>query len=68
MLDASELKALVLGKSLDEARSLLATYGDVELSTWPEWVGSVPTIADRVDVRIDSGVPLETPAATEPSS
>ena len=68
VLDPDELRSLVLGKTLDEARSILAPYGEVELSAWPDWVGSVPTIADRVSIRIDASVPVEGPASTEPSS
>jgi hypothetical protein len=68
VLDAGELKAQVIGKPLDEARSTLEPYGDVELTAWPDWVGSVPTIADRVDLRIGAGVPVEEPAGSEPTS
>ena len=64
VLDADELKAMVLGKPLDAARSILSPYGDVELTAWPDWVGSVPSLADRVDVRIDESVPVETPATS----
>lgn len=67
VLDAGELRALVLGKQLDEARRILAPYGDVQLSAWPDWVASVPTIADRVSLRVDATVPVETPAASEPA-
>jgi hypothetical protein len=63
ILDADELRALVIGKPLDEARAALAPFGDVELTAWPDWVGSVPTIADRVDLRIGEGAPVEAPAS-----
>ncbi|MDO8484952.1 MAG: baseplate J/gp47 family protein, partial [Candidatus Limnocylindrales bacterium] len=68
ILDPDDLRKLVLGKPLDDAREILASYGDVELTAWPEWVGSVPTLADRVDVRIEAGVPVETPAPTGSTS
>ena len=67
VLDAGELRTLVLGKQLDEARRILAPYGDVEVSAWPDWVGSVPTIADRVTVRVDTTVPVEAPASSAPA-
>jgi hypothetical protein len=67
-LDAGELRALVLGKSLESARSILAPYGEVVLTAWPDWVGSIPTIADRVTVRVEQGAPVETPAASGSSS
>jgi hypothetical protein len=68
VLDPAELEALVLGKPLDDARQILAAFGEVELTAWPDWVGSVPTIANRVDVRVEEGVQVETPAASESPS
>jgi hypothetical protein len=69
ILDAAELRELVMGKPLDTARALLAPFGEVELTAWPDWVSSVPTLADRVDVQIDRSVDIETPApARSPSS
>ena len=68
ILDPAELRKLVLGKSLHDAREILAPYGDVELTAWPDWVSSVPTLADRVDVRVEHGVPVETPAPSGSAS
>jgi Baseplate J-like protein len=68
VLDANELRDLVLGKPLDTARELLAPYGQVELTAWPDWVSSIPTFPDRVDVRIDEGVAVETPAPSGSTS
>jgi hypothetical protein len=68
VLDADELRTMVLGKPLDDARQLLSAYGDVELTAWPDWVGTVPTIADRVELRIEDAVPVETPAPSGPAS
>jgi len=67
ILDADELRELIMGKPLQVARELLGSYGEVELTAWPDWVGSIPTIADRVEVRIEQGVPVETLAPSEPS-
>jgi baseplate J-like protein len=68
ILDANELRALILGKPLASARELLAAYGRVELTAWPDWVGSIPTIADRVVVRIDQDIPVESPAPSGSAS
>jgi hypothetical protein len=57
--DAAELEALILGKPLEEARSLLAQYGEVELTLWPDWVTSVPTIDGRVELEVRSPLPVE---------
>ena len=67
-LDPAALKALVLGKSLDDARAALAAYGDARVTTWPDWVGSIPTIDSRVSLTIQSSVPLETPGPSDAPS
>ncbi len=60
-LDPAELKKLAMGKSLADARAALAAYGDVTVTAWPDWVGSIPTIDSRVSVSIEGSVPVETP-------
>jgi len=62
VLDPEALRTMILGKPLETARELLAPFGTVEVTAWPEWVGSIPTIADRVEVRIEQDVPVETVA------
>ena len=57
--DAAELKRLILGKPFDEARSILAPFGEVELKLWPDWVTSVPTLDARVDVAVQPPLPVE---------
>ena len=61
MLDPAELRRLAMGKSLADARAALAAYGDVTVTAWPDWVGTVPTIDSRVSVSIQGSVPVETP-------
>jgi hypothetical protein len=68
ILDAAALRKLVLGKPLDQARTILAPYGQVELTAWPDWVGSVPTFEGRVDVQIEQRVPVETPTPSGSAS
>jgi hypothetical protein len=64
ILDPEELKAMVLGKPIEEARAILAQYGQVDLSVSPDWTGSVPSFDSRVTVTIDRAVPIETPGAS----
>jgi hypothetical protein len=68
ILDPDALRTLVLGKSLDDARSILGPYGQVNVTAWPDWVGSIPTIENRVVVSIQGSVPVETPAPSASSS
>ena len=67
ILDASDLKQQVMGRSLDEARSILEAYGAVELTPWPDWVSTVPTFDGRVDLTIQDAVSIESPTP-EPTS
>ena len=67
-LDPAQLKRLAMGKSLADARAALAAFGDVTVTAWPDWVGSVPTIDSRVSVSIQGSVPVETPGPSVPPS
>lgn len=50
VLDTEAIKREIMGKPLQQAREILATYGEAQLDVWPDWVGTVPTIDSRVDV------------------
>ena len=80
-LDAKVLEQAVLGLSKADAEAALAEYGSVVVVLWPDWVGTVPTLDQRVTVTIldpvDPGAgdgPTPTPTArprtspSEPSS
>jgi Baseplate J-like protein len=67
-LDPAALRSMVLGRSLADARAILAPYGNVEVTAWPDWVSSIPTIESRVAVSIEGAVPVETPAPSGPAS
>ncbi len=66
ILDPAALEASILGLSLADARAALESYGRVELQAWPDWVGSIPTIDGRVDLRVSSEVVIDA-AAPSPS-
>ena len=51
-LDAGKLKSEVLGKSVDQARSILSKYGRVEISNSPDWASSLPSFDFRVDLEL----------------
>ena len=54
ILDASAIKAEIIGLPLADARAILDGYGTLDLVVWPEWVGTIPTIDSRVQVTVDS--------------
>jgi hypothetical protein len=61
-VDADQLKAGVIGKSLDEARSFLSQYGQVEISVSPDWSSTMPSFDFRIDLRVI--VPKVEPSAS----
>ena len=52
ILDPAELLAAIKGRTIDEARSILAQFGDVVITPWPEWVTTIPGIESRVTIEI----------------
>jgi hypothetical protein len=68
VLDPSKLLALVKGKSLDDAKAALAPFGQVEITRWPEWVSSVPSIDSRVSLVIvgQDGAPAAPTGSASP--
>jgi len=68
VLDPAALRALVLGRSVADAKAILAPYGDVALTISPDWTGSVPSFESRVEVTIQQAVPIETPAPSGSSA
>jgi hypothetical protein len=61
ILDPAALKAAVLGKTIEDARTILAVYGEVSLTVSPDWTGSVPGFDSRVTLTIAHAVQIETP-------
>jgi hypothetical protein len=51
-VDAAALVALVRGKPAAEAKSLLVPYGDVEITLWPDFVATIPTMDGRITITI----------------
>jgi hypothetical protein len=66
LLDPEAIKAEIIGKPLSEARAILATYGDADLSVWPDWVGTIPTLDTRVAVSTTE--PVESRAEPSPEA
>jgi hypothetical protein len=52
VIDAVKLRSEVLGKSLDDARALLAQYGKVDISLSPDWSSSLPSFDFRIDFKL----------------
>jgi hypothetical protein len=69
LLDPAELLGKIEGQTVEGARAILAEFGDVEISTWPEWVSTIPGIDSRVNLEIvGQGDPApDAPAAGQPS-
>jgi hypothetical protein len=65
-VDVGQLRAGIMGKSLEDARSFLSQYGKVDISISPDWVSTVPNFDFRIDIRIVdvSSQPSSGPTAT----
>jgi hypothetical protein len=63
-LDPGVLRDAIRGQTVEEARRTLAAYGRVSISTWPEWVSTIPTIDQRLDVEV--GAPSPRPPSPSP--
>jgi len=55
-VDPAAVEAQIRGKSLKDAKAILDTYGQSQLTVWPDWVGTIPTLEQRVDVRMAESV------------
>jgi hypothetical protein len=75
-LDAQVLREAIRGRSVDDARAVLESYGAVDITTWPGWVDSIPTLDQRLELRIEpaagtapagSGGSDSPPASSSPS-
>lgn len=53
-VSAAELLPEVKGRSVSEARAILARYGTVKIETWPGWVDRVPSLDARVELVVAS--------------
>ncbi len=56
-IDIAEVRARIAGRSADEAESALADIGTPSVELWPGWVGTVPSLDWRVEIRIEEDAP-----------
>jgi hypothetical protein len=52
VVDQPSLVRLIKGKPIAQARAALEPFGDVQLTVWPDWVTSIPTIDNRIDLKV----------------
>ncbi len=79
IVDVSQLRAAVEGKTVEEARTYLAQFGQVDISVDPGWASIMPSWDFRIDFRLsaasseptaglsESGVPTS-PSTTAPAA
>jgi Baseplate J-like protein len=60
-LDTGAIENEIRGKSLAEAQTILQRYGTAEVSVWPDWVSTIPTLDARVDVQTNAPGPEPAP-------
>jgi hypothetical protein len=68
--DRAALVVQVRGKSITEARQILARYGMVDISIWPEFVDRLPDQTARISLVVvtPTGSPSESPGAVPGAS
>jgi hypothetical protein len=53
IIDPAALLREIKGKPIPQARSYLESFGEVAISTWPEWVTSIPTLDLRLSLTVE---------------
>ncbi len=66
VLDESELKARIAGRSRDDAIRALADIGPATVELWPGWVDAVPRLPFRIQVNVET--PSPQPSASPASA
>jgi hypothetical protein len=51
-LSEGQLRAAVVGKSVADARTYLAQFGQVDISVTPGWASTLPSFDFRIDFRL----------------
>jgi hypothetical protein len=54
--DADELIGQIKGKTVSDARGILAIYGTADISIWPDFVPSIPDDPRRINLTIENPV------------
>ncbi len=69
VLDPAEIRNAILGQPLDVARATLSRYGPAEVTVWPDWVTTIPTMESRVEVMVTGPTAgTDGPSTASPSS
>jgi hypothetical protein len=64
VVDATQLRALVKGKTRAEALAALAPFGSATVSLWPDWVTTVTAIDGRLALTVDQSGNAGQPGAS----
>lgn len=64
VVDPDALRDAIKGKSIADARAILGSYGEVQLTVWPEWVSAIPTLDGRLDIRVEMPAGVEGPSGS----
>lgn len=59
-VDVDQLRAGIMGKSLDDAKAFLGQYGRADISLSPSWASTLPSWDFRIDIQLV--VPTASPA------
>jgi len=63
-IDEAQVRNLVAGRTVEEARAALADRGEIEVELWPSWLDRLPRLAFRISV--DTVAPPAASASPSP--
>lgn len=67
LLDPADLLARIKGRTVDDAETTLSEFGEVEITTWPEWVTTITGVDSRLSLVIAGQSEEDLPGAAAPS-
>jgi len=67
VVDSTQLRELVKGRTAADAAAVLAPYGEATVSLWPSWVSTVTGVDSRLSITVDETAGSGAGPSGEPS-
>jgi len=64
-IDEGLVRDRIAGKTVDEARTALADFGEIDVDLWPPWVDKLPLLDFRIEISEEVRMPTEGPSPGE---
>lgn len=63
-IDEAKVRNRIAGMTVEEARTELASLGEITVDLWPSWVDRLPLLTFRIDITQEVQTPEESPPAS----